>query len=107
MLELSRVNQSSEMLEFIDTAAKISVAMVQLADIQVRGCQVDDLNAAVDKAILDGQVDVLKHSQQLRSLSAQRDLAEYRGLLVLKLLFERAIALLDKLIAMAKPNVPN
>lgn len=104
---MSRVTNSPEWVEFINLTGSISVALVQLADVQVGGRKIDHITEVVDREIMEGNMSLLRESKKLNVVQKQRDMATYQGLRVLKLLFEKGLELLTKLTEMAETNVPN
>ena len=104
---MSRLDKMPEFTMFIEVTGKISVALIDFSKVYAKKDELDQAKKNIDDGILRGNPYSLGNLSDLKQTYKVRDKTLLNGLIVLKLLFERGLFLLNKLIEVAKKDASN
>ena len=104
---MSKIERSPELMMFIEITGRLSVALIEFSHVYAQGKEIEEVRTNLEAEILRGNPCSLKNVSHLKHVYEVRDKSLLKGLIVLKLLFERGLNLLNKLIEVAEKDASN
>lgn len=104
---MSKIEQSPELMMFIEVTGKLGVALVEFSQVYAKGDELEEVKNNLEAEILRGSPYSLENVTRLKQVYKVRDKSLLNGLIVLKLYFERGLILLNKLIELAEKDASN
>lgn len=101
---MHKMDKSPEFMMFIEITGKLGATLVEFSEIYAKGDDLERVKNNLEAEIFKGNLDSLENVTHLKQVYEIRNKSLLKCLIVLKLLSERSLILINKLIKLAEQD---